>query len=532
MARKTKKQQETQSQVEQRLTGSGPVRLDASAVKSGGSRGSTASVSEIHPSLEGATQRMSESGLQGGTVTTNSGLSVRVARPKSGGGGYSPQSPEMGNAGAPALQEGVSPRFEQRIGREHGPEAAAKHVAEAEKIAAQPNPLRSDGLVDAVMSLHSPSVGGNRLGRGGSMSALAKMDDQFKPSSKVARQPAPADGPSVLKQDAYATSGKDLALHTLGYTPDIQQKMLGQARDRISRRASNSQFPLSSTDVSARAYSQVNEHLDEAIHGTRNVGHEGAQIREVLAGEGTGIQTAGPSGAPAPTAAKKGGGLGMTKSRTPNQRAMRDTAASLVRGGKWNGLKDADALSAATKQDMDVITAKQKARRAGGKGGEEYNNYSPGADIDASTRRHAQPVFSTSNPGVGVPSEGSGSNVLPPRQRAGAVSPIPSNLPSQPAKIGRSREDRGLGASSFPTGSEPVVKPKAGTVPPKKKAVPEGGSGIGDWSPSSNVSVAQTAPPPFAGTGIREGLVSSRQQNVSLGQRGAAGPRQSYKPIR
>ncbi len=533
MARKTAKQKELTAQVEQRLTGEGSVRLDASAVKSGENQKGIANVArihEIHPSVESSTQRLEGAGLAGGTVTTGSGLSVRVSRSNANkAAGYKPQSSEMGNAGAPALQEGVSPRFEQRIGYEHGPEAAAKHVAEAEKIAARPNPLRSDGLVDAVMALHSPSVGGNRLGRGGSLSALAKMDDQFKPQSKVARQPAPADGPASLKQGAYATSGKELALHTLGYTPEVQQTMFTSARNRIARRSANSRAPLSGTDISARAYAQVNEHLDEAIHGTRKVGHESALINDAIQNAGGSVETATSPGSPRPQKGSKGGGLGMTKSRTPEQRAQRATVRDLTRGGKWNGLRDADALDQAVKNDVDLLTAKQKARRAGGAHPETFNTMSPGADVEAAGRRHAQPVFSTLDPGVGKPSEGPNSKVLPPKARAGAVSPIPSNLPSAPAKVGRSREERGLGASSFPTGSEPVAAAKPGKMAPKKKAETGGGGGIGNWSPSANVDVAQTDPSKFSGTGIREGLVSARQQNVALGQRGPTGARSAYK---
>jgi hypothetical protein len=462
---------------------------------------------------------MSESGLQGGTVTTNSGLSVRVARPKSGAEGYSPQSPQMGNPKAPALQEGVSPRFEQRIGREHGDAVAAKHVEEAHRVESQPNPLRSDGLVDAVMSLHAPSVGGNSLGRGGSLSGLAKQDEAFKPSSKIrsaseARAQQPADVPKPLQSEAHFPSGRDMALHTLGYTPSVQQSMLGSARDRITRRTANSRAPLSSTEVTGRAHAQVQEHLDEAIHGTRDVGSEPKPINDLLSAGG-GIETAAGAGNPAPPTTKsKGGGLGMTKSRTPNQRAMRNTAADLTRGGKWNALNDSDALSAGAAQDTAVITAKQKARRAGGKGAEEYNTYSPGADIDSAQRRHAQPVFSTSNPGVGTPSEGPNSNVLPPRQRAGAVSPTPSNLPSGPS-VGRSRAQR------VPAGP-----------PPTSPIKPKGTRTKVDAPAESNVPVAQTKQAPFAGTGIQEGMAQSRQQNVSLGQRAPQGQRSAANTTR
>lgn len=551
MARKTAKQKEAQAQVEQRLTGEGSVRLDASAVKSGGSRGSTTSVSEIHPSLEGATQRLDSAGLAGGTVTTGSGLSVRISRSNANkAAGFNPQ--------AASAQEGVSQRFEQRIGYEHGPEAAAKHVAEAEKIAARPNPLRSDGLVDAVMALHSPSVGGNRLGHGGRMSALARMDDQFKPSSKIesgpltisavsdVARPASQRGvsPSTAKlvgQDAYATSGKDLALHTLGYTPSVQQTMLSTARDRIARRSANGdpRNRLSDTQIKSRAYAQVNEHLDEAIHGTRKVGHESALINDAIQNAGGSIETATSPGSPRPQKKAKGGGLGMTASRTPEQRAQRATVRDLTRGGKWNALRDADALDAAVKNDVDLMTAKQKARRAGGKHPEEFNTMSPGADVEAAGRRHAQPVFSTGpavpfkptqEPGVGVPSEGPGSKVLPPRPREGAVSPIPTNLPTEPAKIGRTREERGFKPSSFPTGSEPVVAAKPGKkAAPKKAVTGGGGGGIGNWSPSQGLAAQTEQPRQFAGTGIDVGMHQARAQNVQLGQRGAAGPRQAYK---
>lgn len=563
MARKTAKQKEAQAQVEQRLTGEGPVRLDASAVKSGRSGGALeatrTTINEIHPSVEGATQRLEGAGLAGGTVTTSSGLSVRVSRSNANkAAGFNPQ--------AASAQEGVSQRFEQRIGYEHGPEAAAKHVAEAEKIAARPNPLRSDGLVDAVMALHSPSVGGNRLGHGGRMSALARMDDQFKPSSKIesgpltisavsdVARPASQRGvsPSTAKlvgQDAYATSGRDLALHTLGYTPRVQQTMLSTARDRIARRSANGdpRNRLSDIQIKSRAYEQVNEHLDAAIHGTRESGSEPRQINDIQAG-GTWIESIAGAGTPAPpTGSQKGGGLGMTAKRTPEQRAQRATVRDLTRGGKWNGLRDADALEQAVKNDVDLLTAKQKARRASGKHPEEFNTMSPGADVAKAQRRHTQLPFSTNNPGQSLPQsygpasmEGDQSvitretgKVLPPKPRVGAVSPVPPNLPMEPAKIGRTREERGIKPSSFPTGSEPVVAAKPGKMRPVRK-VAAGGSGTGidqggRWSPSQGLAAQTEQPRQFAGTGIDVGLHQARAQNVQLGQRAASGPRMAYK---
>jgi hypothetical protein len=528
VARKTKKQQEMQAAVEDRLTGEGPVRVDASAVTSGRSGGAvsatTKSVVGIHPSLEGATEAIREAGLQGGTVTTPSGLSVRVARPK-------PQPQGAYRAQLPA-QEGVSQRFEQQIGRDHGPDAAARFTAEAEEIAARPNPLRSDGLVDAVMSLHSPSVGGNRR-KPGSLSGLAKLEDARLPQSKVSIPKSSANGSNFpsASQEPYATGPRDLALKTLGYSDAVQNVMLKTARDRVSRRQGRGGFAaLTPVEVESRAQGQVQEHLDEALHGTRRVGHEAAVINDAISSGGVGIETAaGPANRAGamPVVKAKGGGLGMTPTRTPEQRAMRSTARDLVRGGKWNALRDSDALTTAVNNDLELITAKQKARRAAGAHPETFNTMSVGAAPEQAGRRNAQPVFSTSNPGVGTPAPG---KTLPPVARAGAVSPVPPNLPSGPAEIGRSRAER---SSTFPTGSEPVVAPKPGKKAPVKKAAAAGGSGgIGNWSPSQGLAAQTEKPAPLAGTGIQSGLGAARAQNVSLGQRGATGARSAYKAIR
>lgn len=493
MARKTKKQQELTEQVQQRLTNDGAVRLDASAVTSGKSGGASEAtkktVSEIHPSLESATSTLESAGLQGGTVTTNSGLSVRVSRANSGQP-WSPQAPELGSGGKSAgMQEGVSQRFETPIGRGSGPAAAAKHIADAEDVARRPNPLRSDGLVDAVMSVRAPSVGGNRLGRGGALSGLAKMEDAVLPKSRV-QTPTVKDGGNFpsLQQEAYATGPRDLALKVLGYNDAVQNAMLGSARDRIIRRQGRGNVFQHPNEITARAHEQVQEHLDEALHGTKSVGHSESVVREAVSHAGMGIETLAGSGTLRPGEKAKGGGLGMTKSRTPNQRAQRDTVAGLVRGGKWNALRDPDALDTAVKNDLDLMTAQQKARRAAGPHPETFNTMAPGADVEQASRRHQQPVFSTSRPGVGVLPEKNAP--LPPSSRPGAVSPTPPNLPSEPVKVGRTREERGIRPSTFPTGSEPVTKPAPGTMPAPKKVAAGGasGGGVGNWSPSAGLA--------------------------------------------
>lgn len=521
MARKTKKQTELTQQVQKRLTGEAPVRLDAQAVQSGGERGSTKTLSEIHPSLESATSALEGAGLQGGTVTTGGGLSVRVSRANSTQP-WSPQAPELGSGGKSAgMQEGVSQRFETPIGRDQGPHVAAKHAAEAEAIARRPNPLRSDGLVDAVMAVRAPSVGGNRLGHGGALSGLAKMEDAYLQKSRVQIPKNTGGGnfPS-LQQEAYATGPRDLALKVLGYTDEVQNAMLATARSRISRRQGRAGFaPLSPTEVTARAHGQVQEHLDEALHGTKRVGHEEAVVREAVAHEGMGIETAAGQGTLRAGAKTKGGGLGMTKSRTPNQRAQRATVAGLVRGGKWNALRDPDALDTAVKNDLDLMTAQQKARRASGPHPETFNTMAPGADVEQASRRHQQPVFSTgprapwastSTPGVGVLPEKNAP--LAPSSRPGAVSPVPPNLPSEPAKIGRSREERGLKPSTFPTGSEPVTKPTPGKMPAPKKVSAGGasGGGIGNWSPSAGLAPSTEKAKPPSGQRSAYGPIDAR----------------------
>jgi len=512
MARKTKKQQDAQAAVQARMTG--PVRVDASAVQTGGERGSTKSVSGIHPSLEGSTQAMSEAGIQGGEITTSGGTQVRVARPKTSKGlDYKPQAPEFGNPGAPPVKEGVSQKFTQQIGREHGRAKAAELSAEADAVAQRPNPLRSDGLVDTMVMMHSPSVGGNSLGHGGGLSAMAKAD---------------APGPRGSNRP---TGGRDTALNALGYTDPVQNRMLDVARDRISRRQGKGQSPaLSSTEITSRAHGQVQEHLDEALHGTKRSHTDrlssnilDLQESQASGARGYGIETLASEGTPAPGASpKKRQGMGMTAPRTPIQTAQRKAVSALVRQpGGWHALKDADAVHEASSNHLQELNLRQKARRAMDVSPEDRNTMSPGSDPEARARSQAQPVFSTSNPGVGVPSEPK-KKVRPATSAPGSISPIPSNLPSGPdvgGQIGRDASTRRKkeafsGGIAAYEASRPAVTPK-GT--------------------KSNVAVAQTslpepmaANPMFAGSG----MAAARSQNVQLGQRGPAGPRAAFKQIR
>ena len=565
MARKTKKQQDAQSQVEARLTGDVPVRLDASSVVAGGSKGgATKSLREIHPSLESATTALEGAGLQQGTITTSSGMSVQVSRPKSTGPApYKPQAPEFGNPKASPVQEGVSQRFEQRIGREHGRAKAAELTAEADAVGRAPNPLRSDGHVDLLTSLHSPSMGGNRLGHGGQLSALAKMDDmslaQSKLKSRGGPRPDTSNFPSLANGPAFQ-GGKDMALHALGYTDAVQTAMLGTARDRIARRQGRGLSPaLSEAEIHSRAYGQVNEHLDEALHGTKQMrkgdstqslindlaaqqeaGSRGYSVKRDAPEEGAGQA---PRRGPAPT------GPGMTKSRTPNQRAQRQAVRDLTRQpGGWSALQDADAHTAAAANDLKVLDLRQKARRAGAVAPENRNTDSPGAQPEQKARRHAQPVFSTSRPGVGVSSE-PGKAASPVRARPGAVSPTPSNLPTEPARLGRTREERGLGPRDYTPdikayeASRPKISAKTGgavdvkaglkqeVLKPDSKGKPTGVPTVTDKNQrvnkveASNVAVAQTALDPA-------GLSAARNQNVSLGQRAPQGARSKRPTVR
>lgn len=531
MARKTKKQQDAQAQVEARLTSDGPVRLDASAVQSGGSRGSTKTISEIHPSLEGATESLSGAGLHSGTITTPSGLSVTVARQRQQGAGgeYKPQAPEFGQERATTpVQEGVSQRYEQQIGREHGRAKASELTAEADALAAKPNPLRSDGHVDMLVALHSPSVGGNQLGHGGKLSALASSAGGGRPTgSRVGENQVPRGN----------RDRREMALHALGYTEPVQEQLLKTARTRIERQQASrgaaptgpgAHRPVSSTppgtaprlephEITARAHGQVQEHLDEALHGTRRASqNRNEQIiadldaQQAAGSHGVGIETAAGRDTPAPGSSAKGGGLGMTSKRTPVQRAQRAAVRDLTRSkGGWAALQNADHLEAARQNDLQVLDLRQKARRAAGVAPEERNTMSPGADPEAKARRNAQPVFSTGpaapykptgKEGVGVPSEGPKSKVLPARPREGAVSPIPTNLPSGPAKLGRTRTERGVRGSTAPWAT-----PEGGTTvsysgaiasyeASRPKSTPKT-QGKVRGKPKSNVDVAQTEPP-------------------------------------
>lgn len=519
MGRKTAKQAEATAQVQARLTSDTPLRVDASAVQSGGTRGSTKTVVGIHPSLESVTQSLSEAGLAGGTVTTASGLQVPITKgPRAKN--FTPHaaglSEQVKGRSLPQMQEGVSQKFTQQIGREHGREKADALNAEADAVARRPNPLRSDGLVDQMVMMHAPSIGGNSLGHGGGLSAMAKAD---------------APGPRGSNRPS---GGRDTALEALGYTDEVQNKMLDVARNRISRRQGRGSSPaLSPVEVTARAHGQVQEHLDEAIHGTKRTHTDrlssnilDLQESQASGARGYGIETLAAEGTPAPgPAPKKRQGMGMTAQRTPIQTAQRKAVAALVRQpGGWRALKDADAVHEASSNHLQELTLRQKARRAMEVPPEDRNTMSPGADPEARARSQAQPVFSTSNPGVGVPSEPK--KKVRPATTGGGVSPVPPNLPSGPdvgGKIGRDalarrKSESFAGGIAAYVASRPSITPKPG------------GTKV------SNVTVAQThtpsepmaANPLFAGAG----LAAARSQNISLGQRGATGQRSAFKAIR
>ena len=503
---KSKRQKELTAQVQERLLSEGPVRVDASAVKTGGEKGGTKRLSGIHPSLEGATQALDEAGLRSGTITTPSGLSVQVTK-GARAQNYEPLgqglSEERKGSTLPPVQEGVSQRYEQRIGHEHSEARVAELTAEADAVARRPNPLRSDGHVDMLVGLNTPSIGGNRLGRGGSLSALAKLDDVHQPQSKISLPKVDKDTASnfpSLKNGPLVSGYRDLALLSLGYTDEVQSAMLKTARDRIQRRQGRGQVAaLTEHEVAARAYQQVNEHLDEALHGTRRTSRNRNEEmiadladQQAAGSRGFGVttetsrDTATPGGRE-----RKGGGLGMTAKRTPEQRAQRKAVMALTRQrGGWAALQNADHVAEAVQNDLDLLTAKQKARRAGAIAPEERVTDSAGAHPEQKARRHAQPVFSTSDPGVGIPSEAKG-RIIPTSARPGAVSPIPPNLPTEPAKIGRTREERGVStprnygpAIAAYEASRPQVTPKSQRGSAGQTAVP---------AAESNVAVAQTA---------------------------------------
>lgn len=509
---KTKAQVERTEQVRQRLTSEGPVRLDFASVKSGRSKAAKEAgyestgieVHEIHPSLESATRRIDEESVRAGTITTPSGLSVRVSR-KQGEKDFGPVGqglgPQQGKTPLPPVQEGMSQKFRQRIGREHGPEVAARLTAEAKAIAARPNPLASDGMVNLIATMHTPSMGGNRAP--GGLSALARDAGERsqipadKRWSKATHGPLPKElkGVRALFRGGPAfDSGRDLALHSLGYTDEVQQRLFDATRERIRASSSPTAPALSEAEVYARAHGQLQEHLDEALHGSRDVGKESRET-DVITSGGTAAQAISGLGRSEPNT------LGMTPGRSPEQVAMRKTARDLVRAGGKGGkagpwaanlnkpggevtrteqqpvideltgeqainekgkprvktvkaTRKLTAVDMALHNDLERLTKEQEARRALGKHPEEYNVFSPGAEVEQRGEVEAQPAISTgpslaagprrpSQPvGVAVAARG---KVLPPGQRVeGEISPLPPNLPTEPARLGRTRAERGL----------------------------------------------------------------------------------------
>lgn len=539
---KSASQKRETARVQKRLTESGPIRLDVESTtsgKSGGAKEATKKTAyEVHPSLESATQRMDDLGVNQGTVTTSDGLQVRVSRANTNkAAGFQPQSLETsetrkGQAPHPPLKEGVSQRFEQRIGHEHGEEKAAALTAEADEVAARPNPLRSDGLVDRMVQMFAPSMGGNRRGHGGRLSALARDDDAVLPQSKVARSAPSAETaakfPELARGPVFSGT-KDMALNMLGYGDDVQTKLFGDAKEAIAKRQATRRRDvpaLSESEISARAYGQVNERLDEALHGTKPDnkeptdsdvtlineladqvagGSHGYDVRRNSPGEGGGLP---PTRAEAPTGRRPG----MTQSRTPQQEAMRKGVRALVRQrGGWSALRG-PAVAEAANNDLKEITLRQEARRAQAVAPEERNTMSPDADPERASRRHAQLVVSTGpavpfkdtspGPGVGVASEPD-KKVLPARPREGAIDPLPPNLPTEPARLGRTRAERGLSdirdsRREMRGGLAPLPKDYSGAVAGYIESRPElspknSGKPRSLGAPQDNVKVAQTA---------------------------------------
>lgn len=584
---KTKGQKAKTEQVQQRLTGEAPSGLVVQgeaqiAGKKGESTSRTVSVTGGATSYEGAQELLRGNGLNRGVVITNSGMEIPVSRGKSGGADrpYVPHAeglaPQRASEPLPKIREGVSQTITTSVRRQG--RTAAQLVAEADKVAAnRPVPV-SAGVIERVMQAAQPSMGGNRR-TPGAVSRHAKK------------------GPREQAQ----------ALNSLGYTADVQNRMYEVSKGRIANSPTGNQ--LSPAEINSRAYEQVNEHLDEALHGTKSVEHSEAVAREAISHPGMGLVTAAGSASRAqakqaraavsdpwemkagrmptgPEVQESAGttpmragrektqrGLGMTPSRSPEVQAMHNALQEVVtssnpraprtrseRRKRLNVLKagggpmltagsnfqiNASDLDAALASDAEERRLRQKARRTSDVPPEEQNTMSRGVDPERKARAKAQLVFSTSNPGIGVAPD-----VAAGRKRPGRVSvnqtlapgaanniAIPPNLPTEPAKIGRTREERGIRPSSFPTGSEPVVAAKPGKkAPPKPKgrgsssglAIDQGAPG-GRWSPSQGLAAQTEQPRQFAGTGLDVGLHQARAQNVQLGQRAASGPRMAYK---
>jgi hypothetical protein len=325
-------------------------------------------------------------------------------------------------------------------------------------------------------------------------------------------------------------------LHSLGYNESIQNVMLDTARSRISRRQGKGQSPaLSPTEITARAHGQVQEHLDEAIHGSRGDGTDrrANMIIDLQAAQATGargysVESVVGDGNPPPGPLKRQRGMGLTADRTPAQTAMRKATKALVsQPGGWRALKDADAVHEAYSNHLEELTLRNKARKAMEVAPSERNVFSPGADPEAASKKQQGPTFSTNNPGVGKMPKGYKAAPAGPKT-PGEVSQTPSNLPAGPDvggvlgrdTLARRKKEAFAGGIAAYVASRPTVTPKEGGV-----------------KSESNVQVAQTAHTPaepmaahplFAGAG----LSAARSQDISLGQRGATGQRSAFKQIR
>jgi hypothetical protein len=155
MAKKSAAQQRRAAETTQQV--SGQARVDAK-VQIG--KRQWRRLSEVHPSLQSATEALSEGGFQGGTITSPSGVQVQVSRPKggaAGGSAYRVRAPEFGDQGYPSARTGMAGaapgEARWRVHRPRGANIAGALAAEAEQVRSQPNPVASHPTVGRIKSL-------------------------------------------------------------------------------------------------------------------------------------------------------------------------------------------------------------------------------------------------------------------------------------------------------------------------------------------------------------------------------------------
>lgn len=405
----SKAQKDLQAKVEQRMTSDAPLTVNATAVQSGGPRGSSRQLLEQHPSLESVTTSMSDADLQSGTVTTNSGLEVRYSRSNRNKSKYSPQAPELGadmrvkNPPPPMKETGGTPMLRTQIGPAHGAEAAAKIAAEAETMRADLGTKAvSNNVIGGLAALHAPTEGNAHVVESGVRSRVAGLDNARFAQSTAAQRPSTTQGPNPLEGGRASRragtsarpvfeSSHEMVAHGLGYTEGVQAQMLQTARGIATQRGARTGQTAAQREAAAQG--MVQEHIGTAIRGTKNTGmSQSERSRASVASELGADRSMGIESGPALGAVGADTGrreLGNTPTATPTQKAARGMRKSLRQvTGRVSGSSEIPGHIEDVARDHEAVMRREAtARRRAAPAPQDRNTQGQGSNAAQNTSR-------------------------------------------------------------------------------------------------------------------------------------------------